>query len=46
MVVGAALFRNFGERQRWWAEAGYNQWIWGRSSRKYEEPYLSLGRRF
>lgn len=46
MVVGAALFRNLGERQRWWAEAGYNQWIWGRSSRKYEEPYLSVGRRF
>ncbi len=46
MVVGAALFRNFGGRQRWWAEAGFNQWIWGRSARKYEEPYLSMGRRF
>ena len=46
MVVGASLFRDFGAEKRWWAEAGYNQWIWGRSARKYEEPYLSLGRRF
>ncbi|HEX5758004.1 MAG TPA: hypothetical protein VF121_02320 [Thermoanaerobaculia bacterium] len=46
MVLGAALFRSLGAQQRWWLEAGYNQWIWGRSSRKYEEPYLSLGRKF
>lgn len=46
MVVGGALFRNFGGQQRWWAEVGFNQWIWGRSARKYEEPYLSMGRRF
>jgi hypothetical protein len=45
-VLGAALFRSLGEQKRWWVEAGYNQWIWGRSARKYEEPYLSLGRKF
>jgi hypothetical protein len=27
-------------------EAGYNQWIWGISARRYREPYLSLGYRF
>jgi hypothetical protein len=27
-------------------EAGYNQWIWGKSARRYDEPYLSLGYRF
>jgi len=46
MVLGGALFRNFGEEKKWWGEAGWNQWIWGRSARKYEEPYLSVGRRF
>ena len=28
------------------AEAGYNLWFWGRSARQYEEPYVSLSRRF
>lgn len=46
IAVGASLFRNFGASDRWWVEAGFNQWIWGRSARKYEEPYLSVGRRF
>lgn len=46
MTVGASLFRNFGASDRWWVEAGFNQWIWGRSARKYEEPYLAVGRRF
>ena len=23
-------------------ELGYNQWLWGRSARRYREPYLSL----
>ncbi|HEX7182246.1 MAG TPA: hypothetical protein VF756_10410 [Thermoanaerobaculia bacterium] len=27
-------------------EVGYNQWLWGRSARQYDEPYLSLGYRF
>jgi hypothetical protein len=24
-------------------EAGYGRWIWGRSARKYEEPFVSIG---
>ena len=24
-------------------EAGYNQWVWGKSARRYREPYLSVG---
>lgn len=31
---------------RWTVEAGYNVWLWGKSARQYEEPYLSLNRRF
>jgi len=27
-------------------EVGYNQWLWGRSARRYREPFLSLGTRF
>ena len=27
-------------------EAGYNQWLWGISARRYREPYLSLGYQF
>ena len=38
------------ELQEWlrheFVEAGYNQWVWGESARRYDEPYLSLGRRF
>lgn len=30
----------------WTLEAGYNQWLMGRSARQYEEPYLSVGYRF
>jgi len=46
MAVGASLFRDFGTDRKWWAEGGFNQWVWGRSARKYEEPYISIGRRF
>jgi hypothetical protein len=46
MAVGASLFRDFGEEKKWYGETGYNQWIWGRSARKYDEPYISVGRRF
>lgn len=46
MSVGASLFRNFGTERKWWGEVGFSQWVWGRSARKYEEPYLSFGRRF
>jgi len=46
MVVGGSLFRNLGADDVWWLEVGWNQWVWGRSARKYEEPYLTIGRRF
>lgn len=46
MALGVSLFRDLGARDRWYGEAGFNQWIWGRSARKYEEPYFVLGRRF
>lgn len=46
MAVGGSVFRRFGAEGKWWAEAGFNQWIWGRSARKYEEPFLTIGRRF
>jgi len=46
MAVGVSLFRDLGARDRWYGEAGFNQWIWGRSARKYEEPFFVLGRRF
>ena len=26
--------------------AGYNIWIWGRSARQYEEPFINFGRAF
>ena len=32
--------------QRWYVEAGYNQWVWGRSARRYQEPFVSFGRGF
>lgn len=43
--AGLALVVPFG-RERWAAEVGYNKWLWGRSARQYEEPYLSINRRF
>lgn len=46
MAVGVSLLREFGGERHWWAEVGFNQWIWGRSARKYEEPFLAVGRRF
>ena len=46
MALGISLFRDFGERDRWYGEVGFNQWIWGRSARQYEEPYFTVGRRF
>jgi len=27
-------------------EIGYSQWLWGRSARRYREPYASVGYRF
>lgn len=46
MVVGAALLRDFGSDGKWWGQIGWNQWVWGRSARKYVEPHLTIGRRF
>jgi hypothetical protein len=44
-VGGSAIFP-FGGNREWAVELGYNQWVWGRSARKYHEPYISLGRSF
>jgi hypothetical protein len=43
--VGAGLIIPIplGPRHRWNVEVGYNKWIWGRSARRYQEPYLSIG---
>ena len=27
-------------------EVGYNQWVWGKSARRYREPYVSFGYNF
>lgn len=27
-------------------EAGFNQWLWGQSARRYREPYVSVGYRY
>ncbi|HEY3175795.1 MAG TPA: hypothetical protein VGK94_08555 [Candidatus Polarisedimenticolia bacterium] len=45
-VLGAGFLLSVGSQRLWWVELGYNHWLWGRSTRKYEEPYISLGRRF
>ena len=44
-VGGALMFALDAERQ-WWIEAGYNQWVWGKSARQYDEPYVSFARSF
>jgi hypothetical protein len=31
--------------RRFDVEAGYAQWVWGRSAREYREPYFSIGYR-
>lgn len=33
-------------RSGWAAEIGYGRWVWGRSARRYNEPYVSIGRSF
>lgn len=43
--VGAALIVPI-SRTSTTVELGYNQWVWGRSARRYDEPYLSFGYRF
>jgi len=44
--LGVSFILPFGRGGAWSAEVGYNQWVWGRSARKYDEPFLSIGRRF
>lgn len=44
--LGASLLIPLDRQQRWYVEAGYNQWVWGRSARRYQEPFLSVGRGF
>jgi hypothetical protein len=44
--AGVSLLLPFGSRHQWSAEVGYNQWFWGRSARKYKEPFAGLSVRF
>jgi hypothetical protein len=44
--LGASLLLPVDRQSRWWIEGGYNVWVWGKSSRQYEEPFLSFGRSF
>ena len=44
--VGGSLLVPIGNGRRWSVEAGYNLWIWGRSARQYEEPFLAVTRHF
>lgn len=44
--AGLSFLLPFGSRNQWYAEAGYNIWVWGRSARQYEEPFASLSFRF
>lgn len=44
--LGLGVIVPFGRGRRWNVEVGYNKWIWGRSARRYQEPYFSLGREF
>jgi hypothetical protein len=41
--VGASMIVPLGSR--FTVEAGYGQWVWGRSARRYKEPYASFGYR-
>ena len=44
--LGASVLIPVNRQQRWYVEAGYNQWVWGRSARRYQEPFLSFGAGF
>jgi hypothetical protein len=44
--LGASLMLPVDTGERWWLEAGYNKWVWGRSARQYNEPFVSFGRSF
>jgi hypothetical protein len=36
----------FGRHGEYFVEAGYGQWVWGISARRYREPFVSIDRRF
>jgi hypothetical protein len=36
----------FGRRGEYFVEAGYGQWVWGISARRYREPFIAVDRRF
>lgn len=44
--VGLSLILPFGKDSKWSLEAGHNKWIWGRSARRYDEPFLCVSRSF
>lgn len=44
--LGASWLVPLGAGTDWVVEVGYARWVWGRSARRYGEPYLSLGRSF
>lgn len=44
--VGGSVIVPISTVHRWSIEAGYNQWVWGRSARQYREPFLSVGHTF
>lgn len=44
--LGASVLVPFGAHSRWSAEIGYDQWVWGRSARRYREPFVSISRSF
>jgi hypothetical protein len=44
--LGASLMLPIDPEQRWWIEAGYNKWVWGKSARQYDEPFVSFARSF
>jgi hypothetical protein len=44
--LGGSLMVPLDRQRRWWIEAGYNEWVWGRSARQYREPFLSFARGF
>jgi hypothetical protein len=46
LKLGASGIVQFGAKKEWAAEVGYNQWVWGRSARRYHEPFVSVGRSF
>ncbi|NJL28401.1 MAG: hypothetical protein HC897_11190 [Thermoanaerobaculia bacterium] len=44
--IGASFIFALDHDRKWSAEIGYNQWVWGKSARQYDEPFLAFGRRF